>query len=119
MIASIFLARLPFVSRPCVCSWYGEPFHGRLTASGRVYDMDEMTAAHKTLPLGTVLLVTNPATGRSVDVWITDRGPYVDGRDIDLSRAAFDILTTDLDMGVARMGYTVIGRRTEGLEYNL
>lgn len=71
-----------------VASWYGEDFNGRLTASGEVYDMYQMTAAHKTLPLGTVVKVTNEDNGKTIEVRINDRGPYVKGRIIDLSRTA-------------------------------
>jgi rare lipoprotein A len=71
-----------------VASWYGPGFHGRRTSSGEVYDQNELTAAHRTLPLGTRVAVTNLANGRSVEVRINDRGPFVDGRSIDLSYAA-------------------------------
>ena len=69
-------------------SWYGPKFHGRTTANGETYDQWGMTAAHKTLPFGTRLKVTNVANGRSVVVRINDRGPFIPGRDLDLSRAA-------------------------------
>lgn len=69
-------------------SWYGEPHHGRPTASGEIYDMYQLTAAHRTLPMGTRVLVTNLKNGRAVEVRINDRGPHVDGRIIDLSYAA-------------------------------
>jgi len=69
-------------------SWYGHPYHGRRTASGEVYDMNDMTAAHRTLPLGTRLMVTNLDTGQAVEVRVNDRGPFVDGRILDLSYAA-------------------------------
>lgn len=69
-------------------SWYGDQFHNRLTANGERYNMNAMTAAHKTLPFGTMVLVKSPDTGKSVMVRINDRGPYVHGRIIDLSRAA-------------------------------
>lgn len=71
-------------------SWYGEQFHGNLTANGEVYDMNAMTAAHKHYPFGTRLEVTNLKNNKSVVVRINDRGPFVAGRDLDLSRAAFD-----------------------------
>ena len=71
-----------------IASWYGEDFNGRLTANGEVYDMYKFTAAHKTLPLGTVVKVTNLDNGKTVEVRINDRGPYVKGRIIDLSRTA-------------------------------
>jgi rare lipoprotein A len=75
-----------------VASWYGPDFHGKLTASGEKYDMYALTAAHKTLPFGTILKLTNPEGGASVTVTVTDRGPFVAGRDIDLSyRAAKDL----------------------------
>ncbi len=73
-------------------SWYGHPYHGRRTASGEIYDMHQMTAAHPTLPFGTWVLVTNTASGRSARVRITDRGPFVDGRVIDVSYAAARLL---------------------------
>lgn len=71
-----------------VASYYGMEFHGRRTASGEKFDMNAMTAAHRTLPFGTVVRVTNLANGKSVRVRINDRGPFVSGRDIDLSYAA-------------------------------
>jgi len=69
-------------------SWYGRWHHGRETASGEAFDMYRLTAAHRTLPLGSRVLVTAVESGRSVVVTITDRGPYVQGRIIDLSYAA-------------------------------
>ncbi len=71
-----------------VASWYGPGFHGRTTASGEVFNTNQMTAAHKTLPFGTQVRVTNLNNGRSVVVRINDRGPYHGSRVIDLSRAA-------------------------------
>lgn len=71
-----------------VASWYGAPFHGRRTSSGTVYDMHDFTAAHKTLPLPTLVRVTNLENGRSVVVTVDDRGPFVKNRLIDLSFAA-------------------------------
>jgi rare lipoprotein A len=69
-------------------SWYGPGFHGNPTASGETYDQNELTAAHRTLPLGTRVLVRNLDNDRTVVVRINDRGPFVDGREIDLSYAA-------------------------------
>lgn len=69
-------------------SWYGPGFHGHRTANGERFDMDELTAAHKTLPFGTRVLVHNPRNGKQVVVRINDRGPFAKGRIIDLSRAA-------------------------------
>jgi len=71
-----------------VASWYGPGFHGKRTANGEIYDQYELTAAHPSLPLGTRAMVTNLTNGRAVEVRINDRGPFVDGRVIDLSYAA-------------------------------
>ncbi len=71
-----------------LASWYGRKFHGRRTASGEVYDMYAMTAAHRTLPLPSYVRVSNPANGRSVIVRVNDRGPFTKGRVIDLSYTA-------------------------------
>jgi rare lipoprotein A len=71
-----------------VASWYGKDFHGKKTANGEIYNMHDLTAAHRTLPLGTVVRVTNLDNGKSVQVRINDRGPYIHGRLIDLSYAA-------------------------------
>ncbi len=80
-------ADLPVVETG-IASWYGRPFHGRRTATGEVYDMNAMTAAHKTMPLPSYALVRNPKNRREVVVRVNDRGPFKDGRVIDLSRAA-------------------------------
>ena len=71
-----------------MASFYGSELHGRRTASGERFDMHALTAAHRTLPFGTRLLVTNPSNGRTVTVRVNDRGPFHGGRIIDLSRAA-------------------------------
>ena len=75
-----------------IASWYGPGFQGRRTASGERFDMHALTAAHPSLPFGTVVRVESVATGRSVDVRINDRGPHIKQRIIDLSRAAADSL---------------------------
>ena len=69
-------------------SWYGPGFHGKKTASGEIYDQTKLTAAHKTLPLGSKARVTNLENGSTVEVQINDRGPFIEGRVIDLSKAA-------------------------------
>lgn len=71
-------------------SWYGKKYHGRLTASGERYNMRAYTAAHKTLPFGTIVRVTNTANNKTVDVKINDRGPFAKGRVIDLSHKSFE-----------------------------
>jgi len=80
------------VSQVGIASWYGPGFHGKSTASGDVYDQNELTAAHQTLPLGTRVMVTNMENGSSTEVTITDRGPFAKGRIIDLSYAAAQAL---------------------------
>jgi len=92
-----------------IASWYGEPYHGRRTASGEVYDMHAMTAAHKSLPFGTVVEVERRDTGAEVTVRINDRGPFIAGRIIDLSYAAARRVGLDVD-GVAPVKITVRGR---------
>ncbi|CAK8711744.1 putative endolytic peptidoglycan transglycosylase RlpA [Candidatus Electrothrix laxa] len=81
-----------------LASWYGDPFHGRKTANGETYDMYGVTAAHKTLPMNTMLLVKNLVNGKTTTVRINDRGPFVDGRIIDLS------YTTAKELGVVHHG---------------
>jgi len=83
-------------------SWYGRKFQGRPTASGESYDMDKMTAAHKTLPLGTIVRVTNLSNKKSTIVRINDRGPFVKGREIDLSYAAAK------EIGLVGLGVTEV-----------
>lgn len=78
----------PVLLQRGTASWYGPGFHGRRTASGERYDQNAMTAAHRTLPMGTTVTVRNLENGRTVRVRINDRGPYKRGRVIDLSRAA-------------------------------
>ncbi len=90
-----------------VASWYGIPYHGRRAASGEIYDMQKLTAAHRKLPFATWVEVTNLENGKRVDVRINDRGPFSHGRIIDLSQAA----ARDIDMlraGTARVHLKVI-----------
>jgi rare lipoprotein A len=83
-------------------SWYGPRFHGKLTSNGEVYDQMALTAAHKSLSFGTLLKITNPKNGKSVIVRINDRGPYIEGRELDLSKGAAIELGI-LEKGVARV----------------
>ncbi|MGC9529285.1 MAG: septal ring lytic transglycosylase RlpA family protein [Candidatus Bipolaricaulaceae bacterium] len=92
-----------------IASWYGPNFHGKTTANGELYDMYAFTAAHKTLPFGTVVEVVDLETGRSVVVRINDRGPFVAGRIIDLSRAAAEALGM-VERGITRVGLRVLAR---------
>lgn len=88
-------------------SWYGDYFHGRKTANGEKYNMYNLTAAHKTLPFGTEVEVKNLRNDKTVIVRINDRGPYVKGRDIDLSKRAFKEIA-NLDRGVINIEYRII-----------
>jgi rare lipoprotein A len=90
-----------------LASWYGGKFHGRRTASGEVYDQNAMTAAHKTLPFGTRVRVTNLKNGRSAVLRINDRGPFVRGRIIDVSRRAAEHLGFRTD-GVTRVEVQIV-----------
>jgi rare lipoprotein A len=92
-----------------IASWYGDDFDGWVTASGDLYDIYGLTAAHRTLPLGTMLRVTNVVNGRQVTIRVNDRGPYVNGRILDLSYAA----AQELDMvrdGISAVYLEVVGR---------
>ena len=90
-----------------MASWYGGKFHGRKTANGETYNMNALTAAHKTLPFGTKVRVTNTRNGDSVVVRINDRGPFIAGRVIDLSRAAAGQIGVS---GVAPVKLAILGR---------
>ncbi|MDR1803411.1 MAG: septal ring lytic transglycosylase RlpA family protein [Treponema sp.] len=81
-----------FIIQEGIASWYGPDFHGRQTASGEIFDMTQYTAAHPTLPFGTMLTITNKQNNRRVTVRVNDRGPFVAARIIDLSRAAAEAL---------------------------
>jgi rare lipoprotein A len=91
-----------------IASWYGKKFHGRKTSSGEVYDMYAMTAAHKTLPLGTYVRVRNLDNGKVIDVRINDRGPFVAGRIIDLSYTGANKLDI-VGPGTAPVEVTALG----------
>ena len=90
-------------------SWYGDAFHGRLTANGEIYDMTHLTAAHPTMPLPSYARVTNIKNGSSVIVRVNDRGPYARGRIIDLSKRAADMLDYS-HTGVAKVKVEYVGR---------
>jgi len=115
LVLSACGAKKPRVAKPPsigatqtgIASWYGHPYHGRRAASGEVYDMEKYTAAHRTYSFETWVRVENETNGKTVDVRITDRGPFVRGRIIDLSKAA----ARDIDLirsGTARVKLTVI-----------
>ncbi len=93
-----------------IASFYADKFHGRKTANGEIFDQNKMTAAHRTYPFGTVVQVTSLANGKSVEVRINDRGPFVKGRIIDLSRSAAKEIgmigagTAKVEIRVIRLG---------------
>jgi rare lipoprotein A len=90
-----------------LASWYGHPYHGRPAANGEIYDMEALTAAHRTLPFGTWVRVVNLSNDKTIDVRITDRGPFVENRIIDLSHAA--AVAIDLiGPGVARVRLDIL-----------
>lgn len=91
-----------------IASWYGDPYHGRRAANGEVFDMNELTAAHREWPFETMVRVHNLDNNREVTVRITDRGPFVKGRIIDLSRDAADEIHM-LGPGLAKVRLTVVG----------
>jgi rare lipoprotein A len=91
-----------------LASWYGHPYHGRPAADGEIYDMEQLVAAHRTLPFQTIVRVRNLSNGKTVDVRIIDRGPFVQGRIIDLSHAAAREIEL-IGPGVAQVEVTIIG----------
>ena len=90
-----------------IASWYGPGFDGNRTANGEVYDMNGISAAHKTLPFGTVVRVVEFSTGKSIVVRINDRGPFIEGRIIDLSKGAARELGI-IDKGITKVGLRII-----------
>lgn len=112
IIALVALFNLAFVFNPGysergIASFYGKKFHGRPTASGELFDMSAMTAAHKKLPFNTLLKVTNLKNGRFVYVRVNDRGPFIHRRIIDLSRAAAEQIDL-IESGTAPVEIVVI-----------
>jgi rare lipoprotein A len=98
-----------------IASWYGKDFHGKPTSSGEIYDMYQLTCAHNTLPLGTSVMVTNLENGKSVELKVNDRGPFVKERIIDLSYAAAQILGM-YEKGTAQVKVEVIGPLIEQVQ---
>jgi rare lipoprotein A len=90
-----------------IASWYGHPYHGRRAANGEIYDMEKLTAAHRTLPFDTWVEIRNLTNDKSVEVRVTDRGPFIDGRIIDVSHAAARAIDL-IGPGTARVRLTII-----------
>jgi rare lipoprotein A len=112
-VLAFITAALPAsASERGIASWYGGKFHGRLTANGEIFDTNKLTAAHRTLPFGTIVKVTNLNTGKSVVVRINDRGPFLHGRIIDLSQAAAMKIGM-LESGTAPVTVEVVNGTTE------
>jgi rare lipoprotein A len=97
----------PIFEETGMASWYGAPYHNRRGSNGEVYNMHAMTAAHRTLPLGSIVRITNVKTGQSAVVRITDRGPFVEGRIVDLSLAAAKALDVYMP-GIAKVRLEVL-----------
>jgi len=93
-----------------VASWYGPGFHGKLTANGEIYNQMALTAAHKEMPFGTFLRVTNLRNGKSVIIRINDRGPYIEGRELDLSKG------TAIALGMVKKGVIKVKVEEIGLK---
>ncbi len=94
-------------SKEGIASWYGPGFHGKKTANGEIYNQNAMTAAHKTLPLGSVVEVRNLENGKKITVRINDRGPFIDGRIIDLSKKGAERIGM-LESGIAKVKVTLV-----------
>jgi rare lipoprotein A len=97
-----------------IASWYGEQFHAKQTANGEIFDMNEVSAAHKTLPLPSLVRVTNLENGRSMVIRVNDRGPFAPGRIIDLSRRSAQLLGTDRS-GLARVRVQILGDESRAI----
>jgi len=91
-----------------IASYYADMFHNRKTASGAKFDNNKFTAAHKKLPFGTKLKITNPTNNKSVVVTVNDRGPYVKGREIDLSKKAFMMIASNKGSGIQKVTIEII-----------
>lgn len=101
------LIALPLLGKEGVASYYHDKYHGRKTASGVIYNRDSLTCAHKTLPFGTKLLVKNLANNKEITVIVTDRGPFIKNREIDLSYAAADSIGM-IQQGIQKVEYIII-----------
>lgn len=109
-IFSILLGSAAIAQKPISCgiaSYYGNAFHGKLTASGEIFNKEAMTAAHKFLSFGTKILVVNKSNERSVEVMITDRGPYTKNRILDLSEGAASKLRMK-EKGIQEVCFSII-----------
>ena len=104
----ILSGKFKFYKKDAHASYYADKFHGRKTASGKIYNKNQNTAAHKKLAFGTLVKVTNEVNGKSVIVEITDRGPFVRSREIDLSKRAFMEIANNKSSGVVMVTIEVL-----------
>ncbi len=112
LFLTVFVSAIPVFAdyiykNNVVASYYADKFHGRTTSNGEIFNMNALTAAHKTLPFNTKVIVTNLSNGKSVTVRINDRGPFIKGREIDLSKAAAERLDM-IKTGTAKVKITVV-----------
>src|SRR5579859_7232797 len=101
-----------------IASWYGPDFHGKYTANGDVFDQNGVTAAHRTLPMPSIVKVTNLENGRSIEVKVNDRGPFAHGRILDLSKHAAELLGMDMQ-GTARVRVQIMADESRALALQL
>jgi rare lipoprotein A len=101
------LLSLPLLSKNGIASYYNDKHHNKKTASGVIYNRDSLTCAHKTLPFGTKLLVTNLSNNKKITVVVTDRGPFIKGRTLDLSYAAANSIGM-IKKGIQKVNYEII-----------
>lgn len=102
------MEKLTFYKENAHASYYHDKFNGKKTASGVRFDNDKLTAAHKKFPFGTLLKITNPKNNKSVIVKVTDRGPFVKGREIDLSKRAFMNIASNKESGLVMVKIEVL-----------
>ena len=107
LIILLLFISLSSFAKEGVASYYHDKHHGLKTASGQIYDKNKMTCAHKTLPFGTKLKVTNLSNNKTITVIVNDRGPFIKGRVIDLSKAAADTLGF-INKGIQKVEYEIV-----------
>ena len=96
----------PLLGKDGVASYYHDKYHGKKTASGVIYNRDSLTCAHRTLPFGTKVLIKNLKNNKQIEVIVTDRGPFIDNVDIDLSYAAADSIDM-IEEGIQKIEYII------------
>lgn len=107
LILLLLFINISIFAKEGVASYYHDKYHGRMTANGEIYHRDSLTCAHRILPFGTKLLVTNLDNNKSIKVVVNDRGPFIKGREIDLSYAAADSLDF-IEKGLQKVKFEII-----------